>query len=169
MAPLNEEEIADAYLRYFPLIERKSRRMLRGSTEAQDLAQETFLRLWQSRLDLRDATATTAWLYRTCTRLAIDRLRASGRTVEGAGDLIDAVASPEAAAEDRSHGRRLLGALVSALPSIELAAAVLSRVDGLNHREIGEVLEVSERTVRRLLTRVDQRIAGFRARHEVGA
>ncbi len=169
MAPLTEDEIADAYRRYFPLIERKSRRMLRGSTEAQDLAQETFLRLWQSRLDLRDATATTAWLYQTCTRLAIDRLRASGRVVEGAGELLDAVATPDAGADDRSHGRQLLGALVSALPSIELEAAVLSRVDGLNHHEIGEVLDVSERTVRRLLTRVDARIAGFRARHEVEA
>jgi RNA polymerase sigma-70 factor (ECF subfamily) len=169
MAPLTEDEIADAYRRYFPIIERKSRRMLRGAPEAQDLAQETFLRLWQSRLDLRDATATTAWLYQTCTRLAIDRLRVSGRFVEGAEDLIEAVASPAAAAEARSHGRRLLSALVAALPSIELEAAVLSRVDGLNHREIGEVLDVSERTVRRLLTRVDERIAGFRARHEVEA
>jgi RNA polymerase sigma-70 factor (ECF subfamily) len=169
MEPLTEDEIADVYRRYFPLIERKSRRMLCGSSEAQDLAQETFLRLWQSRLDLRDATATTAWLYKTCTRLAIDRLRASARAVEGSAEIIEALASPEAGAEDRSHGRRLLGELVSTLASKELEAAVLSRVDGLNHQEIGEVLDVSERTVRRLLSRADRRIAGFRARREGNA
>src|SRR6476660_9181118 len=99
MGLLTEDQVKEAYRRYFPMIVRKSGRMLRGSSEAQDLAQETFLRLWKSRLDLRDAAATTAWLYRTCTRLALDRLRSPVRRAEGSTELADAVASPEASAE----------------------------------------------------------------------
>jgi RNA polymerase sigma-70 factor (ECF subfamily) len=168
MGSLTEDEAADAYRRYFPLILRKCGRMLRGSNEAQDLAQETFLRLWESRLDLRDVAATTAWLYRTCTRLAIDRLRSAAR-VEGSVELAEAFASAAPGAEERSHHRRLLEELARTLPEDELLAAVLSRVDGLNHLEIGEALGVSERTVRRLLARADLRIAGWRARREVAA
>jgi RNA polymerase sigma-70 factor (ECF subfamily) len=169
MGSLTEDEVADAYRRYFPLILRKCRRMLRGSNEAQDLAQETFLRLWESRLDLRDVAATTAWLYRTCTRLAIDRLRSPAARVEGSAELADAFARVEPGADERSHHRRLLEELARALPEDELLAAVLSRVDGLNHQEIGEALDVSERTVRRLLARADARIAGWRARRQVAA
>jgi RNA polymerase sigma-70 factor (ECF subfamily) len=166
---LTEDQVEEAYRRYFPMIVRKSNRILRDASEAKDLAQETFLRLWRSRLDLRDAAATTAWLYKTCTRLALDRLRSPARPTDGSDDLAAAMACPQATAEDRSHHRRLLGELLDALPADEVEAAVLSRVDGLNHQEIGEVLGISERTVRRLLSRVDVRIASWRARREVAA
>ena len=169
MAPLSEDDVADVYRRYFPMLLRKSRRMLHSPNDAQDLAQEAFLRLWQSRLDLRDVVATTAWLYRTCTRLALDRLRSGVPPVVSAADATDAISSGVASTEDSTHHRRLLEALVSVLPRAEVEAAVLSRVDGLNHREIGEVLQINERTVRRLLARADARIAAWRARHEVVA
>ena len=159
----------EAYRRYFPMIVQKSRRILRDASEAQDLAQETFLRLWKGRLDLRDAVATTAWLYKTCTRLALDRLRSPARPTDGSDALADAIACPRPTAEDVSHHRRLLGELLDALPPAEAEAAVLARVDGLNQQEIGEVLGISERSVRRLLSRVDARIAGWRARREVAA
>jgi RNA polymerase sigma-70 factor (ECF subfamily) len=169
MGSLTEEQVKEAYRRYFPIIVRKSGRMLRDSSEAQDLAQETFLRLWRSRLDLRDADATTAWLYKTCTRLALDRLRSPLRPAENAAELADAVASLDGGAEDRSHHRALLSEMLDRFPQEEVEAAILSRVDGLNHREIGEVLGISERTVRRLLARIDARIVGWRARREVVA
>ena len=169
MGLLTEDQVKEAYRRYFPTIVRKSRRMLRDPSEAQDLAQETFLRLWKSRLDLRDAMATTAWLYKTITRLALDRLRSPERPAQGFDGLASAIASPEATAEDRSHHRDLLKQMMDALPRAEIEVAVLSRVDELNHQEIGEVLGISERTVRRLLTRVDLRIARWRARHQAVA
>jgi RNA polymerase sigma-70 factor (ECF subfamily) len=169
MGSLTEDQVKEAYRRYFPIIARKTRRMLRDSSEAQDLAQETFLRLWRSRLDLRDAAATTAWLYKTCTRLALDRLRSPERPAEESAALADALASSDAGAEERSHHRALLAELLGRFPQDEVEAAVLSRVDGLNHQEIGEVLGISERTVRRLLARIDARIVGWRARREVVA
>jgi len=165
---LTEDQVEEAYRRYFPMIVQKSRRMLRDASEAQDLAQETFLRLWKGRVDLRDAVATMAWLYKTCTRLALDRLRSPARRADGS-EALTGLACPRPTAEDRSHHRRLLGELLDALPAEDAEAAVLSRVDGLNHQEIGEVLGISERTVRRVLSRVDARIAGWRSRREVVA
>jgi RNA polymerase sigma-70 factor (ECF subfamily) len=169
MAPPTQEQVEDAYRRYFPVIARKCGRMLRSPTEAQDVAQEVFLRLWKGRLELRDAGATTAWLYRTCTHLAIERIRARARHGESPSELADALASPEPGLDERADHRRELAELVGALPTDELEAALLSRVDRLTHPEIGEVLGVSERTVRRLLTRLDVRLAAWRARREVAA
>src|SRR5438046_3042665 len=70
-----ELSIDDAYRRYFALIRAKCQRMLAASGEAEELAQETFVRFWREagRLDER---AALGWMYKTATRLAIDRLRA---------------------------------------------------------------------------------------------
>jgi len=127
MGSLTEDQVKEAYRRYFPIIVRKSGRMLRDASEAQDLAQETFLRLWRSRLDLRDAAATIAWLYQTCTRLALDRLRSRVRPAEGSAELADGLASPEASAEDRSHHRALLKEMIDRFPATEIEAAILVR------------------------------------------
>jgi len=45
--------------------------MLRDVTEAQDVAQETFISV-ESGLDLDDAPARSAWVYRTATHLSVD-------------------------------------------------------------------------------------------------
>src|SRR5438477_9501783 len=77
------------YRRYFPSIREKCKRMLGDSEESRDVAQETFARLWAAQLPLREPNQVVAWIYRTSTRLAIDRLRArrSERGIEDALEL----------------------------------------------------------------------------------
>ena len=128
--------------------------MLGDRDEAQDLAQDTFIRLWRARLPLDDTRTVTTWIYKTATRLAIDQLRARAvREALAWSDEVDA--GPFGVVSAR---RRIL-ALAGSVPSDELEAAVLDRLDGLTHAECAEVLDVSERTVRRLLSRFDARVA----------
>ena len=71
-------EFAVAYARYRSPIQAKCRRILGHSHSAEDVVQETFVRLWKSGLadaEETDARTVMAWLYRTCTRLSIDVLR----------------------------------------------------------------------------------------------
>jgi RNA polymerase sigma-70 factor (ECF subfamily) len=143
--------------------------MLRNANEAQDVAQEVFLRLWKSRLDLRDAAATTAWLYKVSTRLAVERLRSAAWRAERSGEPAEVLPSADVGADERADHVRTLEQLARLLPEDELEAALLSRVDRLTHPEIGDVLGVSERTVRRLLARVDARLEKWRERREVTA
>lgn len=141
------------YQRYFPLIREKCRRMLGDSDEAQDLAQDTFIRLWQAGVPLGNARTVTAWVYKTATRLAVDRIRAHAvRQRLPAQDEVDLGPFGIVAA------RRQVQSLAHELPPEELSAALLARVDGLSHVECAEVLGVSERTVRRLLERFDARV-----------
>ena len=153
----------DAYRRVFPLILSKCRRMINDTAESQDLAQEVFVRLWRSRAVIEDPRALTAWLYRTCTRLAIDRARSRGRQ-DVALAVIAARTDSEGAAspEQQSASRHALAQVAARTPVRELEVAVLSRVDGLGHAEIAEVAGISERTVRRLLVRFDERVRAMR-------
>src|ERR1700733_4784723 len=61
------------YARFLSPIRAKCQRLLGRTAAAEDVAQEAFLRLWKSDVGARaEAGVVMAWLYRTCTRLAID-------------------------------------------------------------------------------------------------
>ena len=143
---------------FYPPILAKCRRLLGETAAAEDVAQETIFRLWKSNLGAgADARTIMAWLYRTCTRLAIDELRLRRKTGAPSVTLdalpcgVDTTALLEA--------RQAVAALAGSVPQAELDAVVLCRVDGLTHPEAAHVLDVSERTLRRLLTRFDERTA----------
>lgn len=157
-------ELADAYRRYFPALVRKCARMLRDEHEAQDVAQESFLRLCQAELVLADVRATTAWLYRTSTRLALDRLRA--RALRGDEPMVWEQAEDASGPDEQLHLRGLWTELLRRVPADELEAALLSRADGLRQAEIAEVLGVHERSVRRLLAQFEARVDRLRSRSE---
>lgn len=151
-----EEDVQEAWRRYFPLVREKCRRVLKDVDDADDVAQDVFIRFWQGRAP-RDVRGATAWLYKTATHLCIDRLRHRSmreRPVPQASRAPDLEAS--------TGYRQVLEQLISLAADDELQAAVLSRLDGLTHPEAAEVLGISERTVRRLLTRFDDRVAAQR-------
>jgi RNA polymerase sigma-70 factor, ECF subfamily len=148
--------LTEAYRTYYPLLVRKCARMLGDGHEAQDIAQETFIRFAASELLGSDTRRVTAWLYRTSTRLAIDRMRVRRREID---DSALARALSHDATEAHAELRALLQRLLDSAPEAELEAALLSRVDGLTQPEIAEVMGMHERTVRRHLVRFDQRLS----------
>ena len=62
----------------------------------------------------------------------------------------------------RAEARDLLASLAGEVPEAELEVAMLARVDGMTHDEIGLVTERSGRTVRRLLAKFDERIVKWK-------
>src|SRR5262245_50217898 len=124
---LGDDAVIAAYRRFFPILASKCARMLEDPDEARDVAQETFTRLWSERLALRDATAVTAWLYRTSTRLAVDRYRDPWRRARQVVDW-DELRSGAEDPEARTHWRRLLAQLGRRVPADELEVAILARL-----------------------------------------
>jgi RNA polymerase sigma-70 factor, ECF subfamily len=159
---MNPANFRDAYARFLPPLRAKCRRLLGPTAAADDVAQEAFLRLWQSGppLDGRtEARTVLSWLYLTSTRLALDALRKRRWLVADAGDVPRTTcgASPLEVVMARS----LIAALCHRATPEELEAALLARVDGLAQPEVARLLGVSERTVRRLLESFDQHGAGL--------
>ena len=157
MTGLAAAEIEQTYRLYFQIVRAKCARMLRDPAEAQDVAQETFARLWIHRADIADSQAVTAWLYRTSTRLAVDSYRRN-RWREPL-DPQRADGGRPAGGADRLHAIRVLERIAGRVPERELEVAILSRLDELTQEEIAEVTGMSSRTVRRLLRKFDRRLA----------
>ncbi len=158
--PMDAAAFATTYRSQLPPVRARCRRLLGDAVLAEDVAQEAFTRLWRAGEPLKDATpaAIAAWLHQTSTRLAIDALRARKRLVEHAHQA-PALA---AAADAIVSARRSIEVLHRAVPTAELEAAMLVRVDGFAHAEVASEMGVSERTVRRLLDRFDRRAGALR-------
>jgi RNA polymerase sigma-70 factor (ECF subfamily) len=154
--------LTTAYRLYFPLLVQKCKRMLGDGHEAEDVAQETFMRLHHAGLANADPRVVTSWLYRTSTRMAIDRLRARKRRAPDAA-AVDSLSVP-ANSENHAIAREIWHAIAEQLPDLELEAALLTRVDGLTQDEVAEVLGTNPRRVRRLLTRFEACAEAMRRR-----
>jgi RNA polymerase sigma-70 factor (ECF subfamily) len=140
--------------------------MLGDGQAAEDVAQEAFVRLLQSQGELgpdADERTLVAWVYRTTTRLSIDALRDRARTRPS--EDIDAMPCGGVGLDAALAAKKVIQQLSDTTPPDELEAAVLCRVDGLSQPEAAAVLGVSERTIRRLLERFDERSADLRKEH----
>ncbi len=143
-----------AYRKYFPLILAHSRRVLGDGAQAQDVAQDTFIRFLGARVEGGEP-GVLAWLYRTSANLAIDTLRLRRRQSNVRVEELRPQPAPEVL-EASSSLRATVERLSKSLPREVLSAGLLSRANGLTQPELALVLDVSERTVRRWLISFDE-------------
>lgn len=149
-----EQRIEDAYRRYFPIVRAKCRRIVRSDRLAEELAQETFVRLWETRASLQNPDAVVGWVYKAATRLAIDELRRGRFELVGFEQELEDRRGAESSAVARLDAR----ALTKKLDDESLEVAILAYVDGMTQPEIAKVMGVSDRTVRRILDRVEHAV-----------
>jgi RNA polymerase sigma-70 factor (ECF subfamily) len=117
-----------------------------GPSAAEDLSQESFLRLHDHLKHGRPADNVRAWLFRVAYRLWIDRLRERKREAEAGDSSWDLwsriLRDPSPGAEQELLARERtewLRAALLRLSQVERQALLL-RADGLKYREIAEVL-----------------------------
>jgi RNA polymerase sigma-70 factor (ECF subfamily) len=146
---------------YHVLVERHGRRVLAMArrmtgnlAEAEDVAQDAFLRVWQHAADWRDKGAKfTTWLYRVVMNLCLDRRRrAPMARLEAAGDPADERPNAEAAVAAWQRDRVVADALAT-LPDRQRAALVLSYYEGLSNAAAAVVLAISVTALESLLVR----------------
>ncbi len=131
-----------------------ARRLLGDEAEAEDVAQETLLRLWRSAASLDvGASGVRPWLRRVAANLAIDRLRARKRL-----DVTDEVPEQEVAATQHSileadDVAARVDDAISALPDRQRVALTLFHFEGMSQREVAHALAITEDALESLLAR----------------
>jgi RNA polymerase sigma-70 factor (ECF subfamily) len=139
--------------RYAPKLSRFAERLLRDASEAEDVVQETFLRLWQRARDYTPDARVTTWLHRITHNLAVDRLRARGRLkpLPDEEDMPISARQPSLLEEKRRVVA--LNDAIAALPERQAAAVTLVHLHGLSGKEAAEVLGVGAEAIESLLAR----------------
>ncbi|MBI4871547.1 MAG: sigma-70 family RNA polymerase sigma factor [Candidatus Riflebacteria bacterium] len=123
------------------------------AVEAEDLAQETFLRVFEASARYRPAAAFRTYLYCILNRLCLDHVR---KKRPAASDELSAVADPSPSPEAAIHRKErdsLVQDAVSSLPPNQRMAVALRYSGGLGWTAIAETMGVSPKAVERLLAR----------------
>ena len=131
-----------------------SYRVLGDWHRAEDVAQETFLRVYRAAKRYKPQAKFTTWLYRIVVNLCLDEQRKQGKTAAPLEDADPAVlAESESNAAERKEVVESVRAAVSELPERQRLVVILHRYDGLSHGEITEVTGWTKSAVESLLVR----------------
>ena len=127
-------------------------RLLHNRTDAEDGAQETFLRLWKDAGRYEPRARVTTWLHRIAHNLCIDRLR--GRREQPSDALDEERSSVEPGGLlDRKRVALEVERALATLPERQRAAITLVHYQGLTNVEAAAVLDVNVDALESLLAR----------------
>ena len=140
-------ELVDANL---PRIARFAERFLGNASEAEDVAQETFLKLWTAAASFTPQAKPSTWLFRIAHNLCIDRYRK--RRDEGPLDQHAGADRPSGLFARKQTSEAVQRALAE-LPDRQRAAITLVHYEGMAAQEAAGVLEVSVEALESLLSR----------------
>ncbi len=151
------EELVDATHRQVYTL---ALRLVGDRQEAEDVAQEAYLRVFRGLSGFRGESAIETWLYRIVTNAAMNQLRRKGRFGDLAAepqDLEDAAAETVADTE-RVADRDELDRALARLPEAARMVVVMKDMYGLTCEEIGRELGVSEGAIKVRLHRARRRL-----------
>ncbi|MGD0442850.1 MAG: RNA polymerase sigma factor [Edaphobacter sp.] len=144
-------------------------RMVHNQAVAEELAQEVFLRVYRSRETYRAEARFSTWLYRIATNLGVNYARDNRHERMASTVYLDEADSetgttPDVAdttpdAETKLLRQERLSAIrehVMGLPERQRMAVLMHKYEGMDYKQIGDVLKLSESATKSLLFRAYQ-------------
>jgi RNA polymerase sigma-70 factor, ECF subfamily len=155
-AVADREAFAELVRRYADRIFNLAYRMTGDRSEAEDMAQDTFLRAYRGLPGFKPGHAFGAWLYRIAINVCLTHRRQQGTIIERLPEdgetILDMSASVDDLAERRETQVAVQQAILS-LPPMYRAVIVLYHLEGRPYDEIADLLDLPINTVRTHLHR----------------
>lgn len=125
-----------------------ARRMLENTALAEDAVQEVMLSLWEKRKALKIETSHSAFLYKAVRNRCLDVLKRQQDT-----QALDTVKELQSAVSEDFDTMQWIHKCIAELPEVQQQIVVMREIDGLEFKEISELLCLKEAHVRVLLSR----------------
>jgi len=159
---LSSQTFDELFLSTYPRLVAILRRMLGDSGRAEEIANEAFLKLYDTVLPATARANVPGWLYRTAMNMGIDDLRARNRRtplVQEASRAVSASGQPENGLQAvlRAETQQRVRLTLSRIKP-EWAQILFLRASGYSYKEIASHLDISAASVGTLLIRAE---AGF--------
>ncbi len=136
------------FRRFYVPLGRTVNRMLNDSDATEDIVQEVFIKIWNSRETLQFNFSVKAYLYRSAINTALNYLEKTKKTISLDTDAINEPAHTDV--EDQFNLKEVethIQDAIATLPPACKAIFVLSRYEDMSYREIAESMQISPKTV----------------------
>lgn len=146
--------------------------IVKSEVDAEDIAQEVFVQVYQSIGSFKGESKLSTWLYRIATTKSIDHERKKKRkkrfgfvkSIFGEDSEITINPSdfnhPGVVLDKKENAARLFKAM-DKLPENQKIAFILNKVEGLSYQEVSEVMQVSVSSIESLLHRAKNNLRKF--------
>lgn len=165
----DEKAFADVFQRYFEPLYRILLRYTKSPSEAEDIVQQAFVRLWEGRRRLKEVDDPAAWLYTITRNEFRDRyrkLRVSQRYRQYLHEVFEEEAgTPEETLILKQH-EHLMKRAIAGLSDRQREAYLLSREAGLTYEEIAVRMGLERTTVKEHISRAVKAIKAFLLAHK---
>ena len=143
--------------------------MVTNREEAEDLAQEAFLKAWRSLSSFQEESSFATWMHRLTTNVCLDHLRKQARRQNistavslddeesGWTEPDDHTQDPQRRLEQREQ-RELLAKALNELPEHHRRLIIMREVSGLSYQEIADALDADLGTVKSGISRARERL-----------
>lgn len=142
--------------------------IVQNETEAEDLAQDVFIKVFEKISTFKGDSKFSTWLYRIATTTALDHLRSKKRkkrfgflqSLGGGNDEKETIPDfhhPGVSLDNKERAAVLFKAIES-LPENQKAAYTLHKLEGLSYRDVSEVLNTTVSAVESLMSRANQNL-----------
>ncbi|MBT8285045.1 MAG: RNA polymerase sigma factor [Flavobacteriaceae bacterium] len=139
--------------RYKYLIFTLACRLLKNKEDAEEIAQDTFVKAFEALETFKGDAKFSSWLYRIAYRKSLDRIKQNKRQpflnsidddgvreLKASGSILEAI--------DRKERSELLKATINRLPEIDSALVTLYYYEQLTIREISEIMDMSQNAIK---------------------
>jgi RNA polymerase sigma factor (sigma-70 family) len=143
--------------------------IVQNETEAEDLAQDVFIKVFEKISTFKGDSKFSTWLYRIAMTTALDHLRSKKRKKRfgflqslGVGGSEEKEQVPDfhhpGVSLDNKERSAVLFKAIDALPENQKAAYTLHKLEGLSYRDVSEVLKTTVSAVESLMSRANQNL-----------
>ncbi len=162
------ETTAVLYQQYGPAVFRRCMQLLRNTSEAEDMVQETFIKVHRFRAQFKGESSVYAWLIRIANNTCIDYIRSqSRRRVRNQKSEEQRILASESKVFGAEHilvMRDRIQKGLSAMPKEDAELLVMHYFDEFDTKEIAEMLSMNVRTVQRRLKKIKGNVTGEQGR-----
>ena len=146
-------------------------RYVNNAEDADDIAQEVFIQVYESMDHFREESQISTWVYRIAVNKSLDFLRSKKRkkrfgqltslfrSTEEGEEIIDipSYGTPEQELEDKER-KEILDWALSKLPDNQKTAIILSKYEGFSNKEITEIMDMSLSAIEALMHRAKKNL-----------
>ena len=151
-------DTGELFRRYGDMVLGRCRALLGNEADAQETAQEVFLRLHRYRDRFRGDARPSTYLYKITTTTCLNKIRSRKRRPEDPVAELPPTFHNDTMLE-QVHIRELVDRLMATADEGTQAACIYHYVDGMTHAEAGELLGVSAAAVRKRIATFKKRLA----------